>query len=326
MKTILHQDNWVEVPAGEFIYGLSEEQREAIVMKLLTQADYDELDADKKQLLDRVAEKLSRSLNIHLDKEERAFLNKIDGFRGQINSIEERLRGTPPQTIIKLERFYIARFPITQDQFYGFQDGKEALTLRAVLEEPEFQVKKILGKEETVYGRLTAAVRPEDALAFIKALGGRLPKSLEWEKAARGTDGRLYPWGNEWDPEAGYFYRGQTEGKNGFGKAGSVTTFARGVSPYGVWAMAGGLPEMVTVQEPRPFLSLKTKYKGEPILIDIKGCHTKESSPATAWFDHILALPGYGMWMSLRPVLDEWPLQQWRGTTFDEQAQESPAN
>ena len=32
-----------------------------------------------------------------------------------------------------------------------------------------------------------------------------------------------------------------------------------------------------------------------------------------AWFDHILALPGYGFWVSLRPVLDEWPRTQWTG-------------
>jgi len=134
---------------------------------------------------------------------------------------------------VVLDSFYLDTFEVTNGRFAKF--------VAAIQSEPPWG----FADQETPVVHADRPVRWVnwmEALGYCLWAGKRLPTEAEWEKAARGTDSRTYPWGND-PPSAAHAVFGLTEGAETVSPIGNRD---KGQSPYGVHDLAGNLYEWVT--------------------------------------------------------------------------------
>lgn len=139
-----------------------------------------------------------------------------------------------PQRIIFLDAYYIDQYEVTNQNYKRFV----SMVGGKMPEIPVFEddVKLLEGDEYPVVG-----VTWLDAVAYCKWAGKRLPTEAEWEKAARGTEERTWPWGNTFDP---LLTNGRGD-EDGFKYSSPVGSFEQGRSFYGLYDMAGNVSEWV---------------------------------------------------------------------------------
>ncbi len=124
--------------------------------------------------------------------------------------------------------FYIDRTEVTSEAYASFCAGRQRpLPPGFPKDHPDYPVVNI-----TIV----------DAQEFAKWAGKRLPGKQEWEQAARGTDGRAYPWGNAKDPSLANVLDNTSLTRH---VLMPVDSFPQGASPYGVLQMAGNAWEFV---------------------------------------------------------------------------------
>ncbi len=153
----------------------------------------------------------------------------------------EIARFSGPEHSVYLDEFCIDKYEVTNRQYRRFCDA----THRPYPGDPDF-----LGLSNYIVSCPSYPVLNlswADAKAYCDWVGKRLPTEAEWEKAARGTDARKYPWGNA-EPDAEGLYRanyGAREGwaKDGYEGTAPVGSFESGASPYGCMDMAGNVAD-----------------------------------------------------------------------------------
>jgi len=182
-----------------------------------------------------------------------------------------------PMHEVELKAFYIARYEVTNGEFAKFiaakgyekkehwsaEGWKWLPTAKRKLPEKWEELKKTLGDEFEKHP--VVGVSWYEADAFARWAGRRLPTEAEWERAARGTDKRKFPWGEEF--ELGV--RNKPSGEKG--RTTRVGINRGDVSPVGAHDMGGNVCEWTATEfGPYPGTKARSRYWGKDAKLRLK--------------------------------------------------------
>jgi formylglycine-generating enzyme required for sulfatase activity len=136
-----------------------------------------------------------------------------------------------PVHTVWLDAFWVDQYEVSNEQFALCVNAKQCRT-------PSLKVNKHYF-DPTYANYPVVYIRWQDAVDYCQWAQRTLPTEAQWEKAARGTDGRMYPWGNEQPDTRRANY------ENTFDGPLPVDRYPLGASPYGAFNMAGNVREWV---------------------------------------------------------------------------------
>ncbi|OQY18474.1 MAG: hypothetical protein B6I35_13020 [Anaerolineaceae bacterium 4572_32.2] len=177
-----------------------------------------------------------------------------NAYGGQCPHPREWFTDETPRRTVYLDAFYIDRWEVTNKQFAAFTSATAYQTDAEKKGEAQtWRTFNTTGREN--YPAVWMSWN--DADAYCTWAGKRLPSEAEWEKAARGDDARIWPWGSNW--ESGRANTG--------GSAVAVGSYSTGASPYGVMDMAGNVWEWVADwHDPNWYSNSPLRNPGGPLL------------------------------------------------------------
>lgn len=133
-----------------------------------------------------------------------------------------------PQHFVEVKAFYMDRTEVTNEEYKIFVDATRTAA-------PQHWRGNDFPEGEAKHPVVN--ITWNDAVAYAEWAGKRLPTEEEWEFAARGNDGRLYPWGTDWNQEFA------NTAESGAGKIVEVGRYPGGASPFGVLDLCGNVWE-----------------------------------------------------------------------------------
>ena len=141
-----------------------------------------------------------------------------------------------PQHTVYLDRYYIGVYTVTNRQYKQFVDE----TGHRPPDVADWGTPIWKGKSypESYTDHPVVCVSWEDAVVYCRWAGGTLPTEAQWEKAARGPKGFIYPWGNDWDQNLC-----RNDKNRGSQTTCTVYEYPKGVSGYGCYNLSGNVWE-----------------------------------------------------------------------------------
>ena len=149
---------------------------------------------------------------------------------------------------VTLSSYWIDKYEITSSSFANFLNENKNEAHRFIEITPSVTVKfenNVYQPRKGLENYPVNRVSWFGADAYCKWKGKRLPTEAEWEKAARGTDQRIFPWGNEFPDNSRVTFR-RNFSEKGFQVMEPVDGMKDGISPFGVHQMAGNVWEWVS--------------------------------------------------------------------------------
>ncbi len=197
-------------------------------------------------IVKRINELLNLNENDNINPYEFDEMVYIPGGKAIIGSFN----GDPdeaPQREVVIPGFYIDKYEVTNAQYERFVKATGRKQPVNVVNSEYTVWKDGTYPQELAYHPVVN-VTWYDAKEYCEWVGKRLPTALEWEKAARGPYGNIYPWGNEYfDGYANLFMKGVSYEKQ---KTVPVGTYTKSKSYYGVYDLAGNVWEWTDTSAP----------------------------------------------------------------------------